>query len=80
MLANASRERAQMKQLGSHAIVIGAGMGGLIAARKLADHYQRVTILERVGLPAEPQPRKGVPHGRHGSARKLDAECFSPRQ
>jgi hypothetical protein len=54
-----------MNQLGSHAIALGAGMGGLIAARKLADHYQRVTILKRDGLPAEPEPRKGVPDGRH---------------
>jgi hypothetical protein len=65
VFANAIRERAQMNQLGSHAIALGAGMGGLIAARKLADHYQRVTILKRDGLPAEPEPRKGVPDGRH---------------
>jgi 2-polyprenyl-6-methoxyphenol hydroxylase-like FAD-dependent oxidoreductase len=49
----------------SHAIVIGAGMGGLVAARVLADHYQCVTILERDVLPLEAAPRKGVPHGRH---------------
>jgi len=54
-----------MQQLGSHAIVIGAGMGGLIAARVLANHYSRVSVLERDVLPADPEPRKGVPHGRH---------------
>jgi 2-polyprenyl-6-methoxyphenol hydroxylase-like FAD-dependent oxidoreductase len=54
-----------MQNPGSHAIVIGAGMGGLVAARMLADHYQRVTILERDVLPLEAAPRKGVPHGRH---------------
>jgi 2-polyprenyl-6-methoxyphenol hydroxylase-like FAD-dependent oxidoreductase len=54
-----------MQKLGSHAIVIGAGMGGLVAARMLADHYQHVTILERDLLPLEATPRKGVPHGRH---------------
>jgi 2-polyprenyl-6-methoxyphenol hydroxylase-like FAD-dependent oxidoreductase len=51
--------------LGSHAIVIGAGMGGLIAARALANHFDRITILERDVLPTQPDPRKGVPHGRH---------------
>jgi 2-polyprenyl-6-methoxyphenol hydroxylase-like FAD-dependent oxidoreductase len=54
-----------MQNPGSHAVVIGAGMGGLVAARMLADHYQRVTILERDVLPLEAAPRKGVPHGRH---------------
>lgn len=45
-------------------VVLGAGMGGLVAARVLADHYARVTIIERDRLPAE-GPRKGVPQGRH---------------
>jgi 2-polyprenyl-6-methoxyphenol hydroxylase-like FAD-dependent oxidoreductase len=54
-----------MDKLGAHAIVIGAGIGGLVAARILADHYHRVTILERDALAAEAEPRKGVPHGRH---------------
>jgi 2-polyprenyl-6-methoxyphenol hydroxylase-like FAD-dependent oxidoreductase len=54
-----------MNKLGSHAIVVGAGVGGLIAARVLADYFDRVTILERDTLPAEPECRKGVPHGRH---------------
>jgi 2-polyprenyl-6-methoxyphenol hydroxylase-like FAD-dependent oxidoreductase len=31
----------------------------------LADHYQRVTIIERDELPAQAEPRRGVPHGRH---------------
>src|SRR5262249_42490926 len=51
--------------LGSHAIVVGAGMGGPIAARNLAEHYDRVTILERDVLPDQALPRKGIPHGRH---------------
>ena len=54
-----------MTHIGKHAIVIGAGMGGLMAARALADHYDEVTIFERDSLPDSPEPRKGVPQGRH---------------
>src|SRR3989441_1277922 len=51
--------------IGRHAVVIGAGMGGLTAARALADHFERVLVLERDVLPAEPLDRHGVPQGRH---------------
>ncbi|MGF6660483.1 2-polyprenyl-6-methoxyphenol hydroxylase-like FAD-dependent oxidoreductase [Paraburkholderia atlantica] len=54
-----------MKNLGKHAIVIGAGMGGLLAARALSDFYSTVTVLERDAFPAEDSWRKGVPQGRH---------------
>jgi flavin-dependent dehydrogenase len=47
-----------------HAIVLGAGIGGLLAARVLTDHYQRVTLLERDTL-AGPAARRGVPQARH---------------
>jgi 2-polyprenyl-6-methoxyphenol hydroxylase-like FAD-dependent oxidoreductase len=50
---------------GSHAVVIGASMGGLLAARALAGPYSRVTILDRDELPPEGVARKGVPQGRH---------------
>jgi len=54
-----------MKQIGQHAIVIGASMGGLLAARALSDFYAAVTVLERDTFPASDIPRKGVPQGRH---------------
>jgi 2-polyprenyl-6-methoxyphenol hydroxylase-like FAD-dependent oxidoreductase len=54
-----------MKNLGEHAIVIGGGMGGLLAARALADFYTSVTVLERDAFPATDTWRKGVPQGRH---------------
>jgi 2-polyprenyl-6-methoxyphenol hydroxylase-like FAD-dependent oxidoreductase len=54
-----------MAYLGRHAVVIGASMGGLLAARALADHYERVTVIDRDTLAAEGEPRKGVPQGRH---------------
>ena len=52
--------------LGTHAIVIGASMGGLLAARVLSAHFDRVTVLDRDMLPAPGRNRPGVPQGRHG--------------
>jgi 2-polyprenyl-6-methoxyphenol hydroxylase-like FAD-dependent oxidoreductase len=40
-------------------------MAGLLAARTLADHFDRVTLLERDRLPDGPQARKGTPQARH---------------
>jgi len=54
-----------MKHIGQHAIVIGASMGGLLAARALSDFYAVVTVLERDTFPLSDVPRKGVPQGRH---------------
>lgn len=48
-----------------HAIVIGGSIAGLLAARILADHFDRVTLIERDRLPDGPQPRKGVPQASH---------------
>ncbi|HLK40425.1 MAG TPA: hypothetical protein VKU41_26920 [Polyangiaceae bacterium] len=54
-----------MGTLGSDAIVIGGGMGGLMAARVLSDHFDRVTILERDGTGDAAEGRPGVPQGKH---------------
>ena len=48
-----------------HAVVIGGSMAGLLAARALAQHFRRVTILERDPLGERVEPRKGVPQGHH---------------
>ncbi len=48
-----------------HAIVIGASMAGLLAARVLADHFAEVTVLERDADPPYAKPRKGVPQAMH---------------
>ncbi|MDX6282140.1 MAG: hypothetical protein QOH03_3211 [Kribbellaceae bacterium] len=47
-----------------HAVVIGAGISGLLVARVLSETYGRVTVLDRDDLPAGPRPRRGVPQGR----------------
>jgi len=54
-----------MKRTGERAVVIGASMAGLLAARALADFYDTVTVLERDTFPLSDLPRKGVPQGRH---------------
>lgn len=52
-------------RLGEHAVVIGGSIGGLLTGRVLAGHFDRVTILDRDQIPDGPEPRKGVPQGRH---------------
>lgn len=54
--------------IGNHAVVLGGSMGGLLAARVLADAYQRVTVVERDLLPESAQHRRGVPQGKHAHA------------
>ncbi|MFI9587569.1 FAD-dependent oxidoreductase [Streptomyces sp. NPDC052236] len=48
-----------------HAVVIGSGIAGLLAASVLAEYAQRVTVVERDRLPDGPELRPGVPQGRH---------------
>lgn len=48
-----------------HAVVIGASIGGLCAARALQRRFAKVTILEADSLPNEPQGRKGTPQAWH---------------
>ena len=43
-------------------------MGGLLAARVLADAYQQVTVVDRDLLPERAADRQGVPQGRHAHA------------
>lgn len=49
----------------SSAVVLGASIGGLLAARALSNHFDRVTIVDRDVLPREPEIRKGVPQSAH---------------
>ncbi len=53
------------KGIGKQAVVIGAGMAGLAAAGALADHFERVIVLERDRLPDLAVPRPGAPQSRH---------------
>jgi hypothetical protein len=48
-----------------HAIVIGGSLGGLLTARVLSKHFDRVTIVEKDRVNHQPQSRPGQPHTRH---------------
>lgn len=49
----------------AHAIVIGGSMAGMCAARILADHFEKVTIVDRDHYPEGAFERSGVPQSRH---------------
>jgi 2-polyprenyl-6-methoxyphenol hydroxylase-like FAD-dependent oxidoreductase len=57
-----------MEKLGEHAVVLGASMAGLVAARVLAEFFETVTVVERDALSDGADTRRGVPQGRqiHG--------------
>jgi 2-polyprenyl-6-methoxyphenol hydroxylase-like FAD-dependent oxidoreductase len=52
-------------QAGDHAVVIGGSMAGLMAARVLADHFERVTVVEKDAIEAGPVLHKSIPQGNH---------------
>jgi 2-polyprenyl-6-methoxyphenol hydroxylase-like FAD-dependent oxidoreductase len=64
------------------AVVIGAGIGGLAAAKAVAPHFEKVIVFDRDALPDGPAPRPGTPQARHthlllpGGCRAL--ECLFP--
>ncbi|MFI9766443.1 NAD(P)/FAD-dependent oxidoreductase [Streptomyces sp. NPDC052415] len=49
----------------SHGAVIGGGLAGMLTARALRRHVDRVTVIDRDDLPGGPEQRKGVPQARH---------------
>jgi flavin-dependent dehydrogenase len=51
--------------IGRQAVVVGAGMAGLPAARALADYFEHVVVLERDTLPLDTSHRAGTPQARH---------------
>ncbi len=62
---SSSQHRNEGEGPGRHAIVVGGSIGGMLAARVLADHFDRVTVIERDQLPDGSENRPGVPHARH---------------
>ncbi|WP_255681899.1 FAD-dependent monooxygenase [Natrinema sp. SYSU A 869] len=54
-----------MPRLGGRAVVLGASMAGLAAARVLSDGFDDVVVIERDSLPDGPVTRDGAPQTRH---------------
>ena len=58
-----------MAKIGNHAVVLGASMAGMLAARSLSEFFDAVTVVERDplpdALPYSGAARRGVPQGRH---------------
>ncbi|MFD1147837.1 FAD-dependent oxidoreductase [Saccharothrix hoggarensis] len=50
---------------GNHAVVLGAGIAGLLSARVLADHYRTVTVVDRDAVTGASGPRQAIPQGHH---------------
>ncbi|MFJ5991188.1 NAD(P)/FAD-dependent oxidoreductase [Lentzea sp. NPDC092896] len=63
----------------THAVVLGGGLAGVLAASVLVRHVDEVTVVERDKLPDGPAPRSGVPQARHahllmsGGARAIES-------
>lgn len=60
-MANAKRSRTR-------AIVAGASIAGMLAARVLADYWPEVWVVDRDLLPDHPASRKSLPQDRHAHA------------
>jgi 2-polyprenyl-6-methoxyphenol hydroxylase-like FAD-dependent oxidoreductase len=60
--------KSMANAIGRHAVVVGAGMGGLTAAKALSAYFERVTVLDRDALSEKPETRQGTPQARHTHA------------
>ncbi|MDX2394017.1 NAD(P)-binding protein [Streptomyces sp. DK15] len=65
----------RQKKLGGRAVIIGAGIAGLVAARVLADHFESVVVLEAASLPSTARPRRGVAQAPHQHGLLVGAAC-----
>jgi hypothetical protein len=54
-----------MAMTGERAVVLGASIAGMLAARVLSDFFDEVTVVDRDVLGGLPETRRGVPQGRH---------------
>ncbi|MEQ1868157.1 MAG: FAD-dependent monooxygenase, partial [Micropepsaceae bacterium] len=48
-----------------HAVVLGGSIAGLLAARVLCDHFDRITIVEKERIAANGDVRHAAPQGAH---------------
>ncbi len=55
----------------THAVILGASIGGMCAAEALAPHFQQVTLIDKDELPQEAVNRRGVPQGNQPHALQM---------
>jgi 2-polyprenyl-6-methoxyphenol hydroxylase-like FAD-dependent oxidoreductase len=58
-------KQTSSEPLGERAVVVGASMAGLFAARVLSEGFSEVVVIDRDDLPDRAEPRTRVPQGRH---------------
>ena len=54
-----------MSQRYPSAVVLGASISGLLAARVLSNYFEHITVVDRDVLPLGNKMRKGVPQSAH---------------
>ncbi|HZK98548.1 MAG TPA: NAD(P)-binding protein [Caulobacteraceae bacterium] len=67
--------------LGARAVVVGAGVGGMMAAQVLSRHFDDVLVLEKDTLPAAPEARMAFRRARMcmrfcPKAGAISSRCF----
>ncbi|MFK4066356.1 NAD(P)/FAD-dependent oxidoreductase [Streptomyces sp. NPDC029674] len=59
------RAQGRMPDRGGRAVVLGAGMAGMLAAGVLSGRVDEVVLVDRDRMPAGTAPRRGLPQARH---------------
>ena len=65
MNTRAKHEVGAEAQNARHAVVLGGSLAGLLTARVLSDHFDRVTVIERDAYKDTTETRRGVPQANH---------------
>ena len=61
----ASRNNETQVRARNHAVVLGGSLAGLLTARVLSDHFERVTLIERDTFLMNTETRRGTPQANH---------------
>ena len=57
--------KVDARTTGRHAVVLGGSLAGLLAARVLSDHFEKVTLIERDAFTNTCETRRGTPQANH---------------